>query len=123
MQKLIEQSVKNGLVLAIPDQPTTRESLGCLTALSVVTFLPIIGYVVFTLWIDGHMDGGVILFAGVIALVGIVFLVRRTPVRMEILSDQNRWTTTVAGTQSIWPSSRSISLSGIHRAGRYASTS
>jgi len=115
MQKLIEHSVQNGLVLAIPDQPTTRESLGCLTALFVVTFLPLVGYVVFTLWSDGHMDGGVIVFSGVIALVGIVLLVRRAPVRMEILSDQNRWTTTVASTQSIWPSSRSISLSDIHR--------
>jgi len=90
MQKLIEHSVKNGLVLAIPDQPATRESLGCLTALFVVTFLPLIGYVVFTLWSDGHMDGGVIVFTGVIALVGIMLLVRRALVRMEILSDQNR---------------------------------
>lgn len=115
MQKLIEQAANNGLLLAIKDQPTTKESLGCLTALFVVTFLPLIGYVVFTLWSNTYMDGGVIVIGGVIALAGLTLLARRTPVRMEIRSDQDRWTTTVAGSQSIWPSTRSFRLSDIHR--------
>jgi hypothetical protein len=122
MVKLAERRTPSGLHLSMGETVTRRGSWGCLTALVLVTFVPLLGVVAWAMLAAGEDRGlfdrmpfFVFLVTGLLALVGLVVLAMRTPVEMELRRDLDLWVTTTASAQSIWPRTRSFRLSDADR--------